>query len=82
MLQNLVAERFHMRVHHEQRVESVPALIAEKRGPRLDPPVAPGQEGEFDKLPGADEPVQSIAFRNVSMELLCLTMMEVADAYC
>jgi uncharacterized protein (TIGR03435 family) len=79
MLQNLVAERFHMRVHHEQRVEPVLSLIVEKTGIRLDPPAAPDRAGEFDKRLGPNEPVQSIAFRNASMELLCLAVMEVAD---
>jgi uncharacterized protein (TIGR03435 family) len=79
MLQNLVAERFHMRVHHEQRVEPVLALIVEKTGPKLDAPTAPDREGEFDKRLGPNEPMQSITFRNASMELLCLTVMEVAD---
>lgn len=79
MLQNLVAERFQMRIHHEQRVEPVLALIVEKTGSKLDPPAAPEREGDFDKRLGPNEPVQSIAFRNASMELLCLTVTEVAD---
>jgi uncharacterized protein (TIGR03435 family) len=55
------------------------ALIVEKTGPKLDPPAVPDWEGEFDKHLGSPESVQSIVFRNASMGLLCLTVMEVAD---
>lgn len=79
MLQNLLAERFHMVVHHEERIESVFALVVEKGGHKLQPPAAPDRDGDFDKRLGPNETVQSIVFRNTSMKLLAIILMEAAD---
>jgi uncharacterized protein (TIGR03435 family) len=51
MLQNLLAERFRMRVHHETRLETVYELTVAKNGPKLKP--AAEGSGTDDFVPGS-----------------------------
>jgi uncharacterized protein (TIGR03435 family) len=54
MLQSLLAERFHLKVHHESRETSVYVLTAAKNGPRL---AAPNPGACAIPVPGQPEPV-------------------------
>ena len=51
MLQNLLAERFRMRVHHETRILPVYELTVAKNGPKLKPAAA--GSGTDDFVPGS-----------------------------
>jgi uncharacterized protein (TIGR03435 family) len=51
MLQNLLAERFHLQVHHVTRVEPVYELTGAKNGPKLKP--AAEGSGTDDFVPGS-----------------------------
>jgi len=80
MLQNLMAERFHLVVHHEQKFVQGYALLVDKSGPKLQVPAAPEEEADFVKRPDANEPRrQIIEFKNATMALLAQIMMEAGD---
>ena len=66
MIQKLLAERFGLKVHHEQREISVFALTVAKGGPKLEPSKGDpnGQSGDSG---GSDNGRQSRTYTNVSM---------------
>lgn len=58
MLQNLLTERFHLALHHEQKVMPMYALVVGKNGPKLkeaadDQPGSVNGDDDFDPLPPA-----------------------------
>ena len=53
MLQKLLADRFHLTIHREQRTMSIYALVAAKGGPKLQPAAASGQPA-CHRGPGAE----------------------------
>jgi uncharacterized protein (TIGR03435 family) len=79
MLQTLLADRFHLAVHHEQKLVQGYALVVDKDGPKLQTPAEPDSEPDFDKRLGPDVPLQTIKFRNAGMGLLALIVREQAD---
>ena len=71
MLQKLLADRFRLTVHHEQRELAVYALVAAKDGPRLTPTTQP------DAPPGYDFPrIDSVA----EMKVMRMTMADFTSA--
>jgi len=78
MLQTLLADRFHLAVHHEQKLVQGYTLLVDKDGPRLRPPAAPDEEAAFDKRMDARAPGQSIQFKHATMDLLARILTEAA----
>ena len=79
MLQNLLADRFHLVVHHEQKFVQGYALLVYKSGPKLLTPAAPEEEADFEKHLDANVPRQTIQFKNATMALLAQILMEAGD---
>jgi uncharacterized protein (TIGR03435 family) len=79
MLQTLLGERFHLAVHHEQKLVPGYALLLDKDGPKLQAAAAPDEEAAFDKRIDAKALRQTIQFKNATMELLAQILMETAD---
>ena len=79
MLQTLLADRFHLAVHREQKLVQGYALVVDKDGPKLQAPAEPDSEPDFDKRLGPDVPLQTIKFRNAGMGLVALIVREQAD---
>jgi uncharacterized protein (TIGR03435 family) len=79
MLQTLLADRFHLVVHHEQRLVQGYALLVDKSGPKLQSPTEPDAEADFDKHLDANAPRQTIKFKNATMALLAQILAEAAD---
>ena len=67
MLQNLLADRFHLVVHHEQRFVQGYALLVYKFEPKLQTPAAPEEEADFEKHLDANVPRETIQFKNATM---------------
>ena len=79
MLQSLLADRFHLVVHHEQKLVQGYALLVDKSGPKLQTPAEPDAEADFDKHLDANAPRQTIKFKNATMALLAQILAEAAD---
>jgi uncharacterized protein (TIGR03435 family) len=79
MLQSLLAERFHLTLHHQEELVNGYALVVNRDGPKLSAPSNPNAEPEFDKRLGGDLARQLIQFRNAGMDLLTLLLREQAD---
>jgi uncharacterized protein (TIGR03435 family) len=81
MLQTLLADRFHLSVHHEQRLRQVYALGVATSGHKLHA-AAPGEESDFrvesPKNLGSDVYLRSITFKNVTMQTTAKLLMEKA----
>ncbi|HEY3835854.1 MAG TPA: TIGR03435 family protein [Bryobacteraceae bacterium] len=57
MLRALVADRFHLKAHHERREMSVTALLVAKGGPRFSP-----STGRYDPARGPEMPLQFLGY--------------------
>jgi uncharacterized protein (TIGR03435 family) len=79
MLQTLLAERFHLSLHHEEKLEQGYALIVDKDGSKLQAAAAPADEQDFEKRLGSDVQRQTIKFKNAGMPLVASLLMEQAD---
>jgi uncharacterized protein (TIGR03435 family) len=81
MLQTLLVDRFHLSVHHEQRLRQVYALVVATGGHRLQP-AAPDEKSDFQvespKELGPDVYLRSIAFKNATMQMTAKLLMEKA----
>jgi uncharacterized protein (TIGR03435 family) len=81
MLQTLLADRFHLSVHYEQRLRQVCALVVVPGGHRLHA-AAPGEESDFrvesPKNLGSDVYLRSITFKNVTMQMTAKLLIEKA----
>jgi uncharacterized protein (TIGR03435 family) len=81
MLQTLLADRFHLAVHHEQRLESEYALRVAPSGLNLRA-AAPDEKPDFQVQPPKEvEPgvfQQSIEFKNSSIQLIAKVLTEKA----
>jgi len=77
MLRKLLAERFQLKMHFEQREMTVFALKVAKNGPKLkdasNPAGLPTQEGR------GGEGYRTLEFRSISIEDLTLMMMQYVD---
>jgi uncharacterized protein (TIGR03435 family) len=62
MLQNLLAERFHMTVHREKREQPVYALVVGKNGPKL-------KKSAEDALPAPPQPGANLPPRKGGMKI-------------
>lgn len=79
MLQTLLADRFHMVVHHEQKLVQGYALLVDGSGPKLETSAEPAEEADFEKHLDANVPRQTIKFKNATMALLAEILTESAD---
>jgi uncharacterized protein (TIGR03435 family) len=81
MLQTLLADRFHLSVHYEQRLRQVYALVVVTGGHRLHA-AASDEESDFrvesPKNLGSDVYLRSITFKNVTMQMTAKLLMEKA----
>ncbi|HEV2646930.1 MAG TPA: TIGR03435 family protein, partial [Acidobacteriaceae bacterium] len=73
MLQKLLADRFALKFHHDQRDLSIYALTLAKGGPKLTANTT-GPEGQPDESSSADGAQRSMKFSNSTMADLTLEM--------
>ncbi|MGH9574471.1 MAG: TIGR03435 family protein [Candidatus Acidiferrales bacterium] len=67
MLQSLLADRFHLKVHREQRDMKVYALVLEKNGPKFKQSDA---NEKFSGLNGVDGRNQTVTLTNATMNVI------------
>jgi uncharacterized protein (TIGR03435 family) len=70
MLQTLLAERFHVKIHRESREMPVFDLVVDKNGPKMKES-APGTESKTEALPGSPG-ISKRKYWNLSMADLVL----------
>ena len=81
MLQSVLAERFHLQVHREQKPMPVYALAAGKNGPKLRPAAGPG-EAECKPVAGSGAEIgQHRACHNLTMAILAERLPGMAPVY-
>ncbi|HEV2647198.1 MAG TPA: TIGR03435 family protein [Acidobacteriaceae bacterium] len=73
MLQKLLADRFSLKFHHEQRDLSIYALVLAKGGPKLTPNTT-GPEGQPDESSNSDGAERYMKFSNSTIADLTLEM--------
>jgi uncharacterized protein (TIGR03435 family) len=81
MIQTVLAERFHLQVHREEKAMPVWALVMGKNGPKLHPAAASGDHGVCPRVQMSPEGLIHKVCQNVPMDVLVQQLPVMAPNY-